>query len=71
VLSTDTVVHRHWAFQRNEELTVNNTHEIKRPTHMNNQFSAVAGMIRGFIVATFVAIVMFPVVLSVTAAKMI
>jgi hypothetical protein len=50
---------------------MNNTHELKRPTHMNNQFNEVAGIVRGFIVAAFFAIVMFPVVLSATAATMI
>lgn len=50
---------------------MNNTPELKRPIHMNNQFNAVAGIVRGFVVAAFIAIVMLPVVLSATAATMV
>lgn len=47
---------------------MNTTPELKGRITMNNQFTAVASVVRGFIVAAFIAIVMLPVVLSATAA---
>jgi hypothetical protein len=51
--------------------TMNNTIESAAPKSVSRQLTMVAGVIRGFIVATFVAIALFPLVISATAATMV
>jgi hypothetical protein len=48
---------------------MNNTDECAVPKRMSHQLTMVAGVIRGFIVAAFLAIALLPVVLSATAAN--